>query len=251
MLTRQNARLRDLPTYAHQRHFAHNTRKEMRLRPNLPSFVLELLRRQLLNSLVWFFKHPNTGLLTPCEGGAYTIPTNIRGEAAAVLYLCPIYRPEMESISKRVAHEVLEADIYGRRTLGLQVATHGRLHAGSIRAANISNPPPMQNPASVYPAPRYPVARVDGKAVPVYSLHELLGAEKLQELLQGTTFEEGRCVLLKGGDVRTLKVQMALMRLQNFLLQEGSSKDRISGKVGKVEESKKQKKKRGDGEGED
>lgn len=224
MLSRSNSRLRDLPGYAHQKHFTNSTKREMKLRPNLGPFVLELLHRQLLKSLVWLFKHPNTGLITTCEGGAYGAGEE-HGEAACVIYLTPIFGPKIERMSRRVAYEVIEAELLGRRALGIYMGVHGRIAPGNDRIANMKDPPPQQNPAAVYLAPRYPTAYVAGRHVPVCGLHELLGKEKLRELVNNTEFEGSRCVVLRGGDARTVKAQMALLRLQHYLLQEGSKRD--------------------------
>ena len=146
--------------------------------------------------------------------------------AACVLYLVPVDGPHVDFINRRVAHEVLEAEIHGRRLQSILGFLGGK-------TSNAPQVPSLQNPASVYPPPRYPVTHVnnfEGRQipVPVYGLHELLGEEKLAELVKGSVFEDARCVVLKGGDERTIKAQLALFRLLNFSLQEGSPRVRTS-----------------------
>lgn len=215
----------------------------MVLRPQLQDFVLELLRRAVLKSLRWLFKHPGTGLVSPCPDGA----SNVAPEMVAVLYLTPVYRAEVDFISRRVAHEILEAEIFGRRAQGMQRHVHGRI--GDTKIPDVKAPAPLQNPAAVYPEVRYPLTWTgDGVPVPVYTLFELLGEEKVAELVGGTAFEGVGCVLLRGGDVRSLKAQMALLRLLTFILQEGSSRDRTSRRASKEGSDDQKQQQQGDDE---
>jgi hypothetical protein len=234
ILERQAARVRDsVASYGHAKGFSSNTRRELRIRPGIEGFVLELLRRGVTKSLAWLFKHPAAGLVKACDGGAYAAG-EVEGEVAAVLYLIPSCGPEVEEIGQRVAREVIEGEIAGRRVRLWQVSVYGRLHPGETHTPKTSNPAPVQNPAAVYPATEWPIVRVSmpeggSKVLPVYGLWELLGEEKVRELVKGTVFEGKRCVVLNGGDVRSLKAQMALLRLQGYLGQVVATRETMGG----------------------
>lgn len=50
----------------------------------------------------------------------------------------------------------------------------------------------------------------------VYSLYDLLGEERMRELVAGTQYENADCVVMKA-DRKTVSAQMALMRLQTYV----------------------------------
>jgi hypothetical protein len=167
-----------------------------------------------MKSLAWLFKHPRTGIIERCDEGAYAI----RGKAdvACVLYTGPMYGSHVEDLARRVAREVQEADILGRRARGVQIFQHSRLPRDD-KTPFVSNLAPILNPAAVYLPFEYPVARGQkDRAVPVYSLTDLLGEGRTTELLEGTKFQDARCVVVTE-DGRGVKAQLALLKLQNFL----------------------------------
>jgi hypothetical protein len=217
LLARSSARVKDsIATSAHNKHLTSTTRRTLTLRPDLPAFVLELLQRSVMKSLAWLFKHPAAKLIRPCDGGAASIDHQEHGDVACVLYTIPIYNTALAKLSTRVAREVVEAETLGRRMRGLQIVKHGRLHADEKRPS-MPDPAPVQNVAAVYPAYEYPVVQDGrGRAVPVYGLWEMLGAERVAELVGGTKFEGVGCVVLGEGG-RGVKAQMGLLKLRNYL----------------------------------
>ncbi len=59
--------------------------------------------------------------------------------------------------------------------------------------------------------------RNDARPVPVYDLDELLGAEGVRQLIEGTVFEDARCIVLKESPL-SVAAQMALFKLQYYLV---------------------------------
>ncbi|KAE9972224.1 hypothetical protein Vi05172_g11541 [Venturia inaequalis] len=184
-------------------------RSGVRWRQDMDEFVLGLLQSAVVRSLKWGLQHPKAGLVTRCDDGAANIES-IDGVA------CFIYRETLKS------HSDLEAkiDTYISTAQSLS-AKIGRTEMDIRLHNNLDNdhrrrkPPVMSLAASHSPA-RYSSARYRDRIVPVYSLTDLLGEEKMRDLFKDTAFEDARAFVVKEGNLTT-NAQMALLRLQEYM----------------------------------
>lgn len=173
--------------------------KSTKMREDLTEFVLDLLRQGAMKALFWLFRHPNTGIIVPCEGGAHA--ARKKSDVGCVLYTVPIYKPVLAKIAARIDREAQWRKVLTRHVKEL---------------ADFSSMPTL-NMAAAKPPAAWPLTTdAEGRAVPVYGLVNLLGEEKTNELLKDTQFKDTACLIMKD-DERSLKAHMALLKLQNFL----------------------------------
>jgi hypothetical protein len=82
--------------------------------------------------------------------------------------------------------------------------------------AKVSGFPPRLNPHFVNPPLHFSTAVCSGRVIPVYSLEDILGADKTEVLMKDTVFQGARCIALKEV-VITLGAQMWLLKLHAYL----------------------------------
>lgn len=176
----------------------------------MDEFVLGLLQNAVVRALRWGFQHPKAGLLARCDEGA-SVMESIDGVA------CLLYKNTIEShldLEAKVDKLVNECRFFYDRVVNLE-ATGKRLR-GTSQEHTLMQRPPALNIAYSHPQEPNPSAPYKDRIVPVYSLMDMLGEEKVGELLSNTAFEDAQAIVLKEGNL-TANAQMALLRLQEYL----------------------------------
>jgi hypothetical protein len=184
-------------------------RKNLVWRENMDEFVLGLLQNAVVRSLRWGLQHPKAGLVARCDEGASGVES-IDGVA------CLLYKDTIKSFLDLdvVVDKLVHECHYFHQRVSKFEATGRRLKGTSQEL--IEKFPPALSVAYSHPSTPYPSAPYKDRIMPVYSLVDMLGEEKMAELLKETSFEGARAIVLKEGNLTT-NAQMALLRLQEYL----------------------------------
>jgi hypothetical protein len=185
-------------------------RKNLVWREDMDEFVLGLLQNAVVRALRWGFQHPKAGLVARCDEGASGIKS-VDGVA------CLLYKDTIKShlhLEAKVNKLVNECRFFHDRVVNLETA--GKRLEGTGQEHTLMKHPPALSISYSHPREPNPSAPYKDRIVPVYSLTDMLGEEKVGELLSNTTFEDARAIVLKEGNL-TANAQMALLRLQEYL----------------------------------
>jgi hypothetical protein len=194
-------------------------------RQDMPALLLSLLRTRVEDKLSWYFARQ--GRLVPVASPA---PADIDAvdDAACVLFYGSL-RTRADDVHDRANAIVAEADKW---------ALYFRAHFGSYFDAHATPPPnlpkathhppnwfepvvPRLAPRAQFPPLAFPTARWRGRKVALYSLSDMLGAERAAALVSGTPCEEERCWVLRRGR-QNVGVEMVLGLLQGYLVEPGA-----------------------------
>lgn len=176
----------------------------------MDEFVLRLLQSAVVRSLRWGLQHPKAGLVARCDDGAGGVES-IDGVA------CLIYLETIKS-----DHSTIEAKmdrnidiVQSLRAKVEDIERDIRKH-NNIETFRLRRKPPEMSIVARRPPARYPSAPYRDHIIPVYSLMDLIGEEKMVELVKDTVFDDARAIVIKEGNLTT-NAQMALLRLQEYM----------------------------------
>jgi hypothetical protein len=189
-------------------------------REDMPELILDLLRKNLLNKLIWYFQ--KSGHLVPCKSPRRVDIEEIEDVGCVLLF---------RSLRTR-ADEVQEKALVNLKEVEFQAKYWAGRHLEEMDPHMVQNathtPPiwwrgpllPELSPRIKFPPLEFKTTEWKGRKIAVYSLTDLLGEEKMKELIEGSRFETERCVVLKRGR-HSVPVEMMLVQLQAYLTAPG------------------------------
>ena len=194
--------------------------KKVVWREDMPTLLLTLLQQQALRKLRWHFTQPGR-TLERCAG-AHPAALDPLDDVACVLYLRTL-RTRADELHAEAQKIVLEVEGKVGRLAKLM-----EKHQSPAIQAMIRSPPhwwrgplfPRLQPRLRFPPLAFQTAEYRGRRVAVYSLFDLLGEERVKELVAGTNFEDANCVVLKESRM-IVSAQMALMKLEGYVAESG------------------------------
>ncbi|KAI9697856.1 MAG: hypothetical protein M1820_007643 [Bogoriella megaspora] len=134
-----------------------------------------------------------------------------------VLFLRPVIRKEIREVEREINRRMGEVVRVVEKVLALEheimikrVTRDGKL--GKVKRSE----PKGVNVRALFPRLEVPMVEWRGERVPVYDLVEMLGEEKMGELVGGSRVEGASCVVLKKGYF-TSSVQMWLGKLWMYV----------------------------------
>lgn len=175
----------------------------------MDDFVLRLMQNAVVRSLRWALQHPKAGLVTRCDGGGSSVES-IDGVA------CLMYRESIKTYSNLEAKIDLLIDTCHRYGQKVQEVRKRIGQKNRESSDGITKLPLSMSVALGCSSARYASTRYKDGIIPVYSLTDMLGEEKMGELLKDTPFEDARTIVVTGGSLTT-NAQLALLRLQGYL----------------------------------
>ncbi|ORY15851.1 hypothetical protein BCR34DRAFT_477391 [Clohesyomyces aquaticus] len=186
-------------------------------REDMPDLILSLLRRNLMPKLQWHIKQSGSRMVAchdPCSSELDPID-----DVACVLYFDTL-KTRADEIQPRVNEIVEHVEHWaGYYAEGLRdvLDPHRAIKATHLPPIWWKGPlVPRLRPRHRFPPLEFKTSIWRGRRVAVYGLHDMLGPEKVKELLEGTRFEGEKCVVLKSG-YQSLRLQVHLMQLQAYL----------------------------------
>lgn len=197
-----------------------NKTYKMVWRQDMPDLILSLMRKNLLNKIRWHFTR--LGELAPCASPR-SEDIEPFDNVSCVLYLGSLKTraDELQARAEKIMHhvgalaqtstdkqqEVLDPHKVLKATHHIPSWYKGPLIARLQQRVLF---PPLDFKTTIW----------RGKQVAVYSLCDLLGEDKVQELVQSSRFEGERCLVIKSGR-HNVPVEISLMQLQAFLATPG------------------------------
>jgi hypothetical protein len=189
-------------------------------REDMPELILDLLRKNLLNKLIWYFQ--KSGHLVPCKSPRSEDIEEIADVSCVLLFRSLVTK----------ADEVQEKALFNLKEVEFQAKYWAGRHLEEMDPHTVQNathtPPiwwrgpllPELSPRIKFPPLEFKTTEWKGRKIAVYSLTDLLGEEKMKELVEGSRFETERCVVLKRGR-HNVPVEMMLLQLQAYLTTSG------------------------------
>lgn len=180
--------------------------------------VLGLLRRGVERKLKWVLVRAGSSMVERIDEG----PRGMEGMegVACVVYVGRLKSEEFVEVEKQVAERFTQGERIATALNGLVVRL--RAHVSPQRRRKLDllvddrTFPPRVNLAVIDPPAVFPMIKLNGKMVPVYSLDDLIGQEETEALIAGTRFKGAKCLAIKDTQL-TASAQMWLLKLQTYL----------------------------------
>lgn len=193
-------------------------------REDMPELILSLLRAQLLSSLSWNFGF--VGRLIPVAS-PFSADLEAVEDVGCVLYFGSFANNSRAEAAQARCEEIAVALDKWSNYFTQSFGKHFDPHA----APGVTHKPPYWyqaplvtrlQPRVQFPELEFRTALWRGRRVPVYSLVDLLGEEKAQELIHSprSKYAERKCVVMKRAR-HNVPVETLLMQLQTYIAKPG------------------------------
>ncbi|KAF3053457.1 hypothetical protein E8E11_008525 [Didymella keratinophila] len=196
--------------------------KNLVWREDMPSFILGLLRARLVSSLSWNFSF--RGRLIPVASPLSAHIEHVE-DVSCVLYFGSLRSRahEAQERCETITSELEKWSAYFGQNFGSHFDPHAK-EGVTHKAPYWYQAPlvPRMQPRLQFPTLEYHTTVWRGRAVPVYSLVDLLGEEKARELVEGpkSKYAEHKCVVMKRAR-HNVPVETQLLQLQTYVAQPG------------------------------
>lgn len=191
----------------------------------MPELLLDMLRARVEDKLGWWFKW--RGRLIPIASPSPSDTQEVDDVACVLLY--GSLKTRADEVLSEANDMVAEADkwtSYFRGGFGKYFDAHVSPPANMPKATH--HPPswyeplvPQLLPRAQFPPLEFPTTKWRGRKVALYSLTDMLGADRAAALVEGTQYDEGRCWVMKRGR-QAVGVQLLLGQLQSYLAESGA-----------------------------
>ena len=193
-----------------------NNLRKLVWREDLPDLILDLTQKQLVNKLSWNFGF--RGRLTPVASPRSEDLEDV-DDVSCVLFFGTL-RTRADDIQDRVIETVTELDkwsSYVAKNFESRLDPHVAPEVTHKAPSWYYGPlvPRLQNRLR-YPELDFQSTMWRGKKAAVYSLTDLLGLDKAQQLIEGSRYARERCVVMKQTR-HNVPVELLLMRLQAYI----------------------------------
>jgi hypothetical protein len=188
-------------------------------REDMQALVLELLQKRVKEKLAWWFSW--RGRMEVCKSPRSEDLEGI-DDVACVLYLDSL-RTGADALQSEVTALIAECEKWTSYFLkGFPQYVDAHKAPGVTHFPPVWYTPlvPRLQPRIRFPQLEFKTTVWRGRKVPVYSLLDLLGEDKMRELVQGSEYEGARCLVLKRGK-QNVPLEMLLMQLQAYLAEPG------------------------------
>ncbi|KAF3004791.1 hypothetical protein E8E13_002763 [Curvularia kusanoi] len=192
-------------------------------RSDMSQLILDLLRKRVVGRLSWNFSF--RGRLIPVASPRAEDLEAV-DDVSTVLYFGSL-RTRADDVHDRCRAITVELEKWATY-FGKDFGHHFDPHA-AFKVVKHNKPwwaltplVPHMQPRLQFPELEYKTATWRGKKVALYSLTDMLGAEKAQELISGpdSKYADQRCVVIKRGRHNT-PVEKLLMQLQSYIAKPG------------------------------
>jgi hypothetical protein len=189
-------------------------------REDMPDFVLDMMRRRVDQKLSWNFGF--RGRLIPVPSPR---AEDIEGvEDVSCVLVFRTLRTRADDLQKQVDQNMTELEKWSNY---FTKSFEAKLDPHAAPEVTHSSPHWYTGPVGSRLQPRLQFPELEfhtttwrGKKVAVYSLTDLLGKDKAQELIKGSQYASERCVVMKAAR-HNVPVEILLMQLQAYIAQPG------------------------------
>jgi hypothetical protein len=197
-----------------------NILKKMVWREDLPDLILDLMQNRLVKKLSWNYGFK--GRLTPVASPRPEDLQNIDDVSCVLIFRS--LRTRANEIHDRAEEIVAEMDkwsSYVAKSYIDKLDPHASPEVTHKSPAWYGEPVvPRLQPRTRFPKLEFHTTVWRGANVALYSLTDLLGADKAQHLIDGSQYAEETCVAMKRAR-HNVPVDILLMRLQAYIARPG------------------------------
>jgi hypothetical protein len=189
-------------------------------REDLPDLVTNLMQKQLVNKLRWSFGW--RGRLIPVASPSSEDIEEVDDVSCVLIFRS--LRTSADDAHERlqeIKHEMEKWSSYFAKSFEDKLDPHAAPEVTNVSPPWYIEPlVPRLQPRLVHPELKFKSTTWRGQKVALYSLTDLLGEEKARQLIEGSKYEEERCVVVKRGQ-HNVPVEILLMRLQAYIARPG------------------------------
>lgn len=186
----------------------------------MPDLILEMMRKRLLKKLSWNFSF--RGRLTPVSSPRTEDIEGIEGVSCVLLFRSLRTRADdFKDRADQIRIELEKWSNYFSKNLAAKLDPHASPEVTHASPVWYTAPlVPRLQPRLQYPELEFRSTIWRESRVAVYSLTDLLGEDKAQQMIKGSQYGGERCVVIKRAR-HNVPVEILLMQLQAYIAQPG------------------------------
>lgn len=191
-------------------------------REDMPDLILQAMRNQAFGKLSWSFTF--RGRLIPVASPRSADIEHV--DKVSCILLFGSFRSRADECHQKLVDIQMELEKwanYSIKSFGARLDPHASPEVTHSSPSWYTEPlVPKLQPRQNFPELEFHTATWRGHKVPVYSLTDLLGEEKAQELTKGSKskYEEATCVVMTRARTK-VSVEIMLMQIQAYMAQCG------------------------------
>ncbi|KAI8939674.1 hypothetical protein NX059_003432 [Plenodomus lindquistii] len=194
--------------------------KNMVWREDMPDFVLQTMRNKILKKLSWNFNF--RGRLVPVQSPRSEDIEHIDDVSCILIFRTLRTRADKSQQELiNVQKELEKWANYSIKNFAAILDPHASPDVTHHSPSWYNEPlVPRLQPRLQYPELEFPTASWRGRKVALYSLADMLGEEKAQELIRGSNskYADAKCVIIKRAR-HNVPVEMLLMQVHAYIAQ--------------------------------
>jgi hypothetical protein len=194
--------------------------RKMVWREDLPELVLDLMQKQLVKKLSWNFAF--RGRLTPVASPRAEDVKHVDDVSCVLMFASLRTRADdIQDSAKDMNAEMDKWSSYVAKSYADKLDPHASPDVTHSSPAWFVEPlVPRLQPRLRYPELEFKSTLWRGKKVALYSLTDLLGDNKAQQLIKDSKYAGASCVVVKRAR-HNVPVEVLLMRLQAYIARPG------------------------------
>ncbi|KAF2130124.1 hypothetical protein P153DRAFT_290113 [Dothidotthia symphoricarpi CBS 119687] len=194
--------------------------RKMVWREDMPSLILDLMRKRLVKKLSWNFGFK--GRLTPVASEWTEDIKDVEDVSCVLVFRSLRLRADdLQDCADEIASELEKWSLYFMKGFTAKLDPHASPEVTHASPTWYFEPlVPRLQPRLQFPELEFKSTTWRGTKVPLYSLTDLLGPDKAQELIKGSKYEKEKCVIIKRAR-HNVPVEMLFMQLQAYIAKPG------------------------------
>jgi len=194
--------------------------KKMVWREDMPDFILDIMRKTAANKLSWNFGF--RGRLIPVASPRTEDIESVEDVSSVLIFRSLHNRgDDMQKLADLNMAELEKWSAYFTKSFEAKLDPHATPEVTHSSPHWYTGPViACLQPRLMFPELEFHTTTWRGRKVAVYSLADLLGEDKAQELIKGSKYAGEKCVVIKRAR-HNVPVEMLLMQLQAYIAQPG------------------------------
>lgn len=185
-------------------------------REDMPELVFSLMQKKLADNLRWHFRR--SGRMVPCKSPLGGDIGGVEDVSCVITFFS--LKTAADEIGREARQIARTTDYLANGVVEVLKQAEGKKSNPSVLGLWHGRIVPRLQPRALFPPLEYRTTEWRGSRVAVYSLFDLLGEEKLGELLKGTRYEGVGCVAVKREKLN-MSFEVLLAQMQTYLVVPG------------------------------
>ncbi|KAI4959441.1 hypothetical protein J4E86_003163 [Alternaria arbusti] len=194
--------------------------KKMVWREDMPDFILDIMRKTAASKLSWNFGF--RGRLIPVASPRTEDIESVEDVSSVLIFRSLHNRgDDMQKMADLNMAELEKWSAYFTKSFEAKLDPHATPEVTHSSPHWYTGPViACLQPRLMFPELEFHTTTWRGRKVAVYSLTDLLGEDKAQELIKGSKYADEKCVVMKRAR-HNVPVEILLMQLQAYIAQPG------------------------------